>query len=102
MLAPVGWCVSDVSLIPKPEVSSRGCFIKDANLLAKASTISPQVIPNESSLGTSKGSLKRLGEIHLNVLLSSTSLAVEAGMYLKKLVRLWRRFGERVIWLPSG
>jgi hypothetical protein len=29
-------------------------------------------------------------------------LPVDAGMYLKKLVRSWRRFGERGIWLPSG
>jgi len=91
-----------LSLGPKSEVSSGGCSTKDANLLAKASTISAEVIPNESSLGTSKGSLKRLGELHLNVLLSSTSLAVDSGMYLKKLVRSWRRFGERGIWLPSG
>jgi hypothetical protein len=70
------------------------------NLFAKASAISAELIPKESSLGTSKGSLKRLGELHLKALFSSTSLAVEAGMYLKKLVRSWSRFGERGIWLP--
>jgi hypothetical protein len=38
--------------------------------------------------------LKRRGELHLKLSFSSTSLAVEADKYLKKLDRSWRRFGE--------
>ena len=81
--------VSTIGLIMgfKSEVSSGGCSIKDSILFAKASAISAEVIPKERSLGTSKGSLKILGELHRNVLFSRTSLAVEADMYLKNLDR---------------
>lgn len=127
MLAPVGRSVFEVSFTPatildcssgsipafmvstidlsmgaKFEVFSGGSSIRDVNLFWRASTISAGVIPNDSSLGTSKGSLKRQGELHRNVPLFSTNIAVEADIYLKKLVRSWRRFGERCIRFPCG
>jgi hypothetical protein len=47
--------------------------------------MSTEVRPNDISLGTSNGSLKRIGELHLSVWLVRTMLAVAADMYLKKL-----------------
>jgi hypothetical protein len=91
-----------LSLGSRAEVSSGGCSINDVTLFANASAISAELIPKESSPGYIEGVIEKTWQLHLKALFSSTSLAVEAGMYLKNLVRSWIRFGERGIWLPRN
>lgn len=79
-----------------PEVSWGGRSIRSAKRRAIAWTMSAGVRPNDISRGTSNGSLKRTGELHLRVRLAKTAIAVAASVYLKKLCRSWVRLGERI------
>ena len=73
------------TLASSSDISSGGRSIRSDIRCASASTISAGINPNESSRGTSNGSLNRVGELHLSARLLSTMPAVSAGVYLTKL-----------------
>src|SRR6266850_3993844 len=77
-------------------VSSGGYSIKAARQREAAWNTSSGVKPKVISRGTTNGSLKRTGELHLSVRLVRTRLAVVADMYLKKLCRSWVLYLERI------
>lgn len=76
-------------------------FVLPVRRVGVCRSVKDGLMPKESSRGTSKGSLKRIGELHRRVRLVRTKRATSADMYLKKLLRSWSRLGE-FMWVSNA